>query len=119
MPVPVDGVPVFRDFAGHGPVAGVPEADRGQDRVDGAGEGQVPGPDREPGPASFPRGRGGEGSVTGDAAGQPDGGGPGCEFLPDQVRGAGAEHRPGAGPAPRSGALASRSAVSDPSHRHL
>ena len=111
VPVPVEGVPVLPDFAGHSLVAVVPEADRGQDRPDGAGEGQIAGPDREPGAAPFPRGHGGERGVEDDAAGQPGGGGPGGEFLSHQVRGPGAEHRPRAGPAPRSGALASRSAV--------
>ena len=119
MPVPVDGVPVFRDFAGHGLVAGVPEADRGQGRADSAGEGQVAGPDREPGAASLPGGRGAAGGVEDDIPGQAGASSPGGEFLPDQGRGAGAEHRPRPGPAPRSGALASRSAVSDPSHRRL
>ena len=78
VPVPVDGVPVLSDFADHGLVAGVSEADRGQDRPDGAGEGQVPGPDREPGAAPFPCGHGGERGIEDDAAGQPGGGGPGA-----------------------------------------
>ena len=102
-----------------GLVAGVPDADCGQDRPEGAGEGQVTGPDREPGPLALPRGRGGEGGVTGDAPGHPGPGGPGREFLPDQVRGPGAEHRPRAGAGAAQRRLASRSAVSDPSHRHL
>ncbi len=103
----------------HGLEQVYPEADCGQDRPEGAGEGQVTGPDREPGRPSLPHGRGGERGIEDDAPGHPDPGRPGREFLPDQVRGPGAEHRPVPGPAPRSGALASRSAVSDPSHRHL
>ena len=45
---PGGDVPVFPDLAGHGLVAGVPDADRGQDRPEGAGEGQVMGPQRDP-----------------------------------------------------------------------
>ena len=117
MPPAVDDVAVTRDFAGHGLVAVVPEADRGQDRPQRAGEGQVAGPDGQRGPASLPGRDGGKRGVEKDTAGHPGAGGPGGDLLPDQVRGAGAEHRPGPGPAPRSGAFASRSAVSDPSHR--
>ncbi len=118
VPVPAGDVPAFPDLAGHALVAVVPEADRGQDRADGAGMGQVTGPDREPGAAPFPRGHGAESGVEGDTAGQPGGGGPGGEFLRHQVPGE--QERsigPVPGPAPRSGAFASRSAVSDPSHR--
>ena len=79
VPVTVDDVPVSPDLAGHGLVAGVPEADRGQDRPEGAGEGQVTGPDREPGPAAFPCGGRGERGVASDAAGHLDGRGPGGE----------------------------------------
>jgi hypothetical protein len=53
VPVPVNDVPVPPDLAGHGLVAGAAEADRGQGRPDGAGEGQVPGPDGEPGAPSL------------------------------------------------------------------
>jgi hypothetical protein len=49
VPAAIDNGPGSSDFAGDGLVAGVPEADRGQDRADGAGEGQVAGPDPEPG----------------------------------------------------------------------
>ncbi len=76
MPVPADDGPVPPGFAGHGLVAVVSEADRGQGRADGAGEGQVPGPDREPGTPSLPRGRGVERGVQDDAAGQPGADGP-------------------------------------------
>src|SRR6266571_7776646 len=60
-PAAVEGIPVAPDFPGHGLVAGVPEADRGQDSPEGAGEGQVTGPDGEAGSLSLPRGRGREG----------------------------------------------------------
>jgi hypothetical protein len=46
VPVAVDDVPAFRDFDGHVLVPVVPEADRGQDRTDGAGMGQVAVPDQ-------------------------------------------------------------------------
>src|SRR6266704_2448771 len=49
----VEGIPVAPDFPGHGLVAGVPEADRGQDSPEGAGEGQVTGPDGEAGSLSL------------------------------------------------------------------
>ena len=96
MPVAVDGVPVPPDFAGHGLEAVVAETDRGQDRTEGAGKGQVPGPDFEPGAASFPGGTGGEGRVEDDAAGQLDGGGPGRELL----RGQSGEPERSIGPVP-------------------
>jgi hypothetical protein len=53
VPVPVDDVTVPGDLAGHGLVAVVSEADRGQDRPQGAGEGQVAGPDRQRGASLF------------------------------------------------------------------
>ena len=57
--------------------------------------GDLAGLDRHPGAASLPGGDGGERGGAGDAAGHLGRGGPGGEFLPDQVRAAGAEHRPG------------------------
>src|SRR6266568_1498878 len=114
VPVPVDDGTPFADCAGQGGVAGLARADGGEDGAAGGGEGDLAGLDGLPGAASFPRGGGGEGCGTRDAAGHLDGGGPGGEFLPEQAGGLGAEHRPGAGQD-----FASRSAVSDPSHRHL
>src|SRR5207244_13585597 len=87
VPVAVDGDAAPGDLPGHGVVAGTSGADRCGDRPDGAGKGQVTGPDREPGPAALPRAGRGERGVAGDAAGHLDGGGPGCEFLPDEIRG--------------------------------
>src|ERR1700689_429263 len=83
VPVPVDDRAVLREFAGQRGVAGSPGADRGGDGAAGAAVGDLAGLDRLPCPAALPRGGGGEG------------GGPGGEFLADQARAAGAEHRPG------------------------
>ena len=108
MPVPVNDETVFRDFPGQRLVAGSPGADRGDDGTAGAGAGDIAGPDGLPGAASLPRGSRGEGGITGDAAGHLGAGRPGAEFLPDQARGARAEHRPCAVPKSRTLALSWR-----------
>src|SRR5580704_9993297 len=95
VPVSVGDGAILPDFPGQRLVAGSPGADGGENRAAGAGVGDLAGPDGLPGAASLPGGDRCEGGVAGDAAGHLGAGGPGCEFLPDQVRAAGAEHRPG------------------------
>src|SRR5712692_8594091 len=69
VPVPVDYRAQFAECAGQGGVAGLPEADRGDDGAAGGGKGDLAGLDGLPGAASLPGGCRGEGGVTGDAAG--------------------------------------------------
>src|ERR1700685_64325 len=111
VPVTVEGIPAAADFPGHGLVAGVPEADRGQDRPGG----------RPGSPAPFPFLAGTAGRAASRTV---------PRVIPVPAARAASSCRtrsgvpersigPAPGAAPRSGALASRSAVSAPSHRHL
>ena len=104
--------------AGDGLVVAVPVAVDGD--AAGGGEGDLPGVDGLPGAASL-AGRGGElRGLPGDGADELDSGDPGGVLLADHARGqCDRKIGPVEGPAPQMADLASRSAVSDPSHYHL
>ena len=119
VPVPVDDGAVSCRFPGQCRIAGFPGADRGESRRGGCGRGRSRGAGRAA-RLGAPSGQGQRrarrrGRRRGSSRSRrprrrvPAGPGPGCR--------SGASARPG--PAPCRLAFASRSAVSDPSHRHL
>lgn len=65
----------------------MPEADRGQDRPERAGEGQVTGRSMNTARLPLLAGTAGAGGVEEYTAGHPGAGGPGRDLLPDQVQG--------------------------------